>query len=83
MHDDLDCSHYMKNYDAGHIPLRSVRQIPALVFLTSYAMLRTIVVVVLDEELAFPCFYFSYIFSLSLYNIFVNILSPQYISLFM
>lgn len=22
VHDDLDCSHYMKNYDAGFVPLR-------------------------------------------------------------
>ena len=22
VHDDMECSHYMKNYDAGHIPLR-------------------------------------------------------------
>ena len=22
VHDDMECSHYMKNFDAGHIPLR-------------------------------------------------------------
>lgn len=22
VHDDMDCSHYMKNFEAGHIPLR-------------------------------------------------------------
>lgn len=22
VHDDMDCSHYMKNFDAGYIPLR-------------------------------------------------------------
>ena len=22
MHEDLECSHYMKNFDAGHVPLR-------------------------------------------------------------
>lgn len=24
VHDDMECSHYMKDYDAGHVPLRSV-----------------------------------------------------------
>ena len=22
MHEDLECSHYMKNFDVGHVPLR-------------------------------------------------------------
>ena len=22
VHEDLECSHYMKNFDAGHVPLR-------------------------------------------------------------
>ena len=22
VHDDVNCSHYMKNFDAGHIPIR-------------------------------------------------------------
>ena len=22
VHEDMECSHYMKNYEAGHIPLR-------------------------------------------------------------
>lgn len=22
VHDDMECSHYMKNFDAGHVPLR-------------------------------------------------------------
>ena len=25
VHDDLECSHYMKNYDIGHVPLRLPR----------------------------------------------------------
>ena len=25
VHDDMDCSHYMKNFDAGHVPLRLQR----------------------------------------------------------
>ena len=25
VHDDMECSHYMKNFDAGHIPLRYVK----------------------------------------------------------
>lgn len=24
VHDDMETSHYMKNYDAGHVPLRWV-----------------------------------------------------------
>lgn len=22
VHDDMDCSHYMKNFDVGHVPIR-------------------------------------------------------------
>ena len=22
VHDDMECSHYMKNFDVGHVPLR-------------------------------------------------------------
>ena len=22
VHDDVDCSHYMKNFDIGHVPIR-------------------------------------------------------------
>ena len=25
VHDDMECSHYMKNYDVGHVPLRLQR----------------------------------------------------------
>ena len=25
VHDDMDCSHYMKNFEAGHVPLRLQR----------------------------------------------------------
>ena len=25
VHDDMECSHYMKNFDVGHVPLRYVR----------------------------------------------------------
>ena len=25
VHDDMECSHYMKNFDAGHVPLRMAR----------------------------------------------------------
>lgn len=25
VHEDLECSHYMKNYDVGHVPLRMPR----------------------------------------------------------
>ena len=25
VHDDMECSHYMKNYEAGHAPLRMQR----------------------------------------------------------
>ncbi|KAK2148678.1 hypothetical protein LSH36_487g01046 [Paralvinella palmiformis] len=25
VHDDMECSHYMKNYDAGHVPLRMAK----------------------------------------------------------
>ena len=24
VHDDMECSHYMKNFDVGHVPLRYV-----------------------------------------------------------
>ena len=24
VHEDMECSHYMKNFDAGHVPLRCV-----------------------------------------------------------
>ena len=25
VHDDMECSHYMKNFDIGHVPLRMQR----------------------------------------------------------
>ena len=25
VHDDMECSHYMKNFDVGHVPLRFVQ----------------------------------------------------------
>ena len=25
VHDDMECSHYMKNFEAGHVPLRMQR----------------------------------------------------------
>ena len=25
VHDDMECSHYMKNFDVGHVPLRLQR----------------------------------------------------------
>jgi len=27
VHDDMECSHYMKNFDAGHVPLRFVMHV--------------------------------------------------------
>lgn len=24
VHDDMECSHYMKNFDVGHVPIRLV-----------------------------------------------------------
>ena len=27
VHDDMETSHYMKNFDVGHVPLRSVQSL--------------------------------------------------------
>uniref|UniRef100_A0A2K6M5V8 Methionine aminopeptidase 2 n=1 Tax=Rhinopithecus bieti TaxID=61621 RepID=A0A2K6M5V8_RHIBE len=33
VHDDMECSHYMKNFDVGHVPIRTKHLLKSLAFL--------------------------------------------------